>query len=53
MKTKICTICHRELPLDAFGKCSKNKNGLKELCKECNRNKGKIYNHSDNTKVLF
>jgi hypothetical protein len=51
MKTKICTICHRELPLDAFGKCSRNKNGLKELCKECNRNKGKIYRQNNKEKI--
>jgi hypothetical protein len=38
MQTKICTFCKRKLPLEAFGKCTKSKDGLKTRCKEC-RNK--------------
>lgn len=38
MQTKICTFCKRKLPLEAFGKCTKAKDGLKTRCKEC-RNK--------------
>jgi len=50
METKICTVCKRGLPLEAFGKCSRNKNGLKELCKECNCYKGKIYRQNNKEK---
>lgn len=52
METKICTVCKRELPLNAFNKCSKNKNGLKELCKECSHYKGKIYRQNNKEKIL-
>ena len=47
MKTKICTICKRELPLTSYNRCSRNKNGLKELCKECSRKKSKIYRQNN------
>lgn len=33
--TKVCTKCHVELPLDAFGKYSKGRGGLQPRCKSC------------------
>lgn len=32
---KKCHKCGRELPLEMFNKCSKNKDGLQHHCKEC------------------
>lgn len=53
MKTKICTCCRQELSLDAFGKCSKNKDGLKELCRVCSSIKNKIYREKNRDKILL
>lgn len=44
MQTKICSRCKRELPLEAFGKCSKAKDGLKWSCKECRNALKREYN---------
>lgn len=35
METKVCNKCGRELPLEAFGKCVRNADGLLSSCKEC------------------
>ena len=35
--TKICSICHRELPLECFGKSNCTKDGLRYECKECRK----------------
>lgn len=32
---KICKKCGRELTLEAFGKSSRNADGLQDYCKEC------------------
>lgn len=37
METKICSKCGRELPVIAFTKDKKKKDGLRSSCKECNR----------------
>ena len=37
MKTKICTKCKRELPVEAFAKHNSTKDGLQFWCKECKR----------------
>ena len=34
METKVCSKCHKELPVDAFYK-GNSKNGLDSYCKEC------------------
>lgn len=44
METKICTYCRQELPLSAFGKCSKASDGLKTRCKECRNAIKREYN---------
>ena len=36
-KTKVCTKCGRELPLDAFSKKSDTNDGLQYHCKDCQR----------------
>lgn len=36
-KTKHCSKCGRDLPLDAFGKKSNTKDGLQTWCKECQK----------------
>ncbi len=35
METKVCTRCGKELPLDAFNKSKKSKDGLQPWCREC------------------
>jgi len=37
MRTKICNRCGRELSLDNFSKCKKNKDGLQFYCKKCRK----------------
>ena len=34
-QTKVCKKCGRELPLEAFNKHSRSKDGLQPYCKEC------------------
>lgn len=34
-QTKVCCACGRELPLDAFGKHARAKDGLRSRCREC------------------
>jgi DNA-directed RNA polymerase subunit RPC12/RpoP len=34
-QTKVCCACGRELPLDAFGKHARTKDGLQPRCREC------------------
>ena len=40
-KTKICRHCQSELPIEAFVKSRKSKDGYSNLCKECKREIGK------------
>ncbi len=35
METKVCKTCGRELPVSAFGKHPKTKDGLQPVCSEC------------------
>lgn len=35
MKTKVYSKCKRELPAEKFNKCTRNKDGLQNACKEC------------------
>lgn len=35
--TKKCCKCGRELPLDQFHGCARNKDGLMPFCKDCHR----------------
>lgn len=37
IKTKKCTKCGRELPLNKFSKCLRNNDGLQYACKDCQR----------------
>ena len=37
METKKCAKCGKELTLDNFSKCAKNKDGLQRMCKDCHR----------------
>lgn len=34
-KTKVCRLCHKELPLSAFGLNRRNGDGLQTECREC------------------
>lgn len=36
-KLKRCCHCHRELPLEAFGKRKMSKDGRQSVCKECRK----------------
>ena len=40
---KICNKCHKVLPLEQFGKCKTNKDGLQYKCKECDKQQTKQY----------
>ena len=40
---KICNICHKELPLSAFGMNKATKDGLMPCCKECKASEQKKY----------
>lgn len=40
---KICNICHKELPLSAFGVNKASKDGLMPCCKECKASEQKKY----------
>ncbi len=35
IKTKWCTGCERDLPIDEFGKCQPKSGGLQSQCKKC------------------
>lgn len=35
--TKVCTKCKRELPVEAFQKRAKNKDGLDSQCRDCRK----------------
>ena len=50
IKTKKCTKCGRELPLDSFAKCSRNKDGLQYECKDCHneRTRDNYYKRKEN-----
>lgn len=37
MKTKLCTKCQKEKPLDKFYKCTSSKDGKARYCKDCCR----------------
>ena len=41
--TKICCRCKRNLPIDQFRKRSAAKDGLSYSCKDCDREKGRIF----------
>ena len=51
MKTKQCTSCHQELPLDMFHKKSSKKDGHINVCKECKAKLDKEYREK-NKEVL-
>lgn len=40
-KTKKCACCGKELPVENFGKCANNQDGLYSYCKECTRAKAR------------
>ena len=39
MEIKLCTCCHRTLPIVEFGRNIKTKDGLAYYCKSCMRKK--------------
>lgn len=43
-KTKVCTTCQKELPLNAFSKKGTNPDGLQYSCKECYNKQRREYN---------
>lgn len=40
---KTCTLCQKSLTLDNFNKKNTSKDGLQNVCKECNREKSQAY----------
>lgn len=51
--TKVCTKCKQELPLEAFGKHKRTKDGLRCACKECERIYTDAYNKTERGKARF
>jgi len=45
-RMKQCTRCGRELPLSEFGKHRLGKNGLNYWCRDCNKERAKIFRSS-------
>lgn len=45
-ETKTCTGCHRDLPLDAFGRMTSSPDGLAYRCKECTNAQKREYNQA-------
>ena len=45
-KTKICSKCNKELPIDNFYKCNRAKDGLQGWCKECKNGCQKQYDQT-------
>lgn len=43
-KTKKCRVCGRELPLTAFSKNRRERDGLNRRCKECDNAYQRAYN---------
>ncbi len=37
IKTKVCSVCKREMPVDMFYKKTNSADGLQYTCKECSR----------------
>lgn len=48
---KRCCTCKVEKPLEAFSKRARNKDGLREACKECCNAKQKIYNEAHKEEI--
>ena len=46
---KICTLCKETLPLAGFNKNAARKDGLQNVCRECNRARSKRYYAENNT----
>jgi hypothetical protein len=40
---KTCTVCKKDKPLDQFNKNRARKDGLQTLCKDCTRERFKVY----------
>lgn len=47
---KKCSACGQEKSIVEFYKTKANKSGLSSWCKECSRNKGKLYYHNNTEK---
>lgn len=50
-RTKICTKCYKEKPLEEFGKCKTILDGHRPDCKECHNKSGKEYYLNNKLKV--
>ena len=44
-KTKKCRVCGRELPLTAFSKNRRERDGLNRRCRECDNGYQRAYKH--------
>lgn len=50
-RTKVCTVCKKDLPESAFGKCHIVKSGLASRCKSCKNKKLREYRHKNKSLV--
>lgn len=48
---KTCNCCHKELPLDAFSKYKRTKDGLARFCRACKHEKDNVYSQSEKAKA--
>lgn len=46
VQTKICSACHKELPIAYFGKKAGTRDGLQYSCKTCYNKSRREYNKS-------
>ena len=54
-KTKRCTKCNRELPIECFGNNKTKKDGLQSWCRECSNGYSQTYNktHKEHYKQYY
>ena len=52
MNSKTCSLCKSDKPLDQFGKHSKEVDGLCCWCKQCKKNKDKLYYEANKMSIL-
>jgi hypothetical protein len=50
IKTKVCNVCKRELPIDAFNKKTMAIDGLQPTCRECQREANRKFYETRKTK---
>jgi hypothetical protein len=56
MMKKHCTLCREDLPIEEFNKKKGSKDGLQNVCRECNKKRSRQYyaeNRDKHLKVIY